>query len=193
MKFRRIIPVMLALCPAIALAQHVELGAFADFSRQNVPHAAEHLFGAGARADVNIIRVLQLEVEGAYDFKYPHFETAPQTNAVVLNSTSLGVFHANAGLKVQTRGGSVFGFIKGGINQYRTESQIQTVAGAPVTVSTVRFPDATFSKGVLYPGVGLGFHAGPLGIRFDVGDEITWVNGSTNNSLRITVGPTFRF
>jgi hypothetical protein len=46
---------------------------------------------------------------------------------------------------------------------------------------------------VLYPGVGLGFRAGPLGIRFDAGDEIIWINGTAENSFRLTFGPTFRF
>jgi len=35
--------------------------------------------------------------------------------------------------------------------------------------------------------------AGPLGIRFDAGDEIIWINGTAENSFRLTFGPTFRF
>ena len=48
--------------------------------------------------------------------------------------------------------------------------------------------------GAVAVGAGLAFfiHAGPLGIRLDVGDEIYGSNGAHNN-LRVTFGPTLRF
>jgi hypothetical protein len=104
----------------------------------------------------------------------------------------MGVLHGNAGLKVQTAGGSFFLFVKGGANRFDTEVTATTATGFP-TISTLVHPTQnTFTKGVLYPGGGIGFHAGPLGIRVDVGDEIYWDHGARNN-LRVTFGPTFRF
>jgi len=192
----RLLKVFLAtsvLAPMLAAAQHIELGVFANYDRQDQPHVAQQLFGVGARADVNLVRILQLEVEMAYDFKYPHFEATQQTDVVTLTSNKLGILHANAGLKLQTRGGSFFLFVKGGVNQYRTESQVGTATGVPLIYSVVQLPDREFTKGILYPGGGIGFHAGPLGIRLDAGDEISWINGDANHSLRVTFGPTFRF
>ena len=43
-----------------------------------------------------------------------------------------------------------------------------------------------------YPGGGLEFFAGPLGIRLEAGDEI-YVNNKAYNNLRVTFGPTLRF
>lgn len=185
---------LVVLClPLLSFAQHVELGVFADYTRQPLPNSPDNLFGVGGRLNVNLARVLQFELESAYDFKYPHFQTTVQPNAIILNSSELGIIHANAGLKIQSPGGSIFGFIKGGVNDYRSTSSIQTATGPPFGVTVVNLPDSSFAKGVLYPGGGLGFHAGPLGIRLDAGDEIIWLNGSVHNSLRVTFGPTLRF
>ena len=185
--------VISTLIPVSAFAQHLEIGIFGNYDRQDIPNAAENLLGVGGRADVNITRIIQMEVELAYDFKNPHFVTSTQPNAVLLNSTELGILHANAGLKIQTKGGSLFGFVKGGANRYDTEAKVETLTAIPLGITTSQVPGRSFSKGVLYPGAGLGFHAGPLGIRMDAGDEITWIDGSMHNSLRVTFGPTIKF
>jgi hypothetical protein len=193
MKLLRVWLLLSILPSSFAVAQHVELGAFANYSHIDHPNTVSNLVGAGGRINVNLARILQLEVESAYDFKYPHVTSVQQQNGITVNTSRLGIVHANAGLKVQSPGGSFFLFVKGGMNQYRTETQSQSVIATPPTIAIVQFPDRNFSKGILYPGGGIGFHAGPLGIRLDVGDEIAWINGSANHSLRVTFGPTFRF
>jgi hypothetical protein len=45
---------------------------------------------------------------------------------------------------------------------------------------------------VLYPGGGVEFFLGPIGIRMEVGDEIYFNDGAHNN-LRATFGPQIRF
>jgi hypothetical protein len=45
---------------------------------------------------------------------------------------------------------------------------------------------------VFYPGGGIEGHIGFLGLRADIGDEISFANGAHNN-LRITFGPYIRF
>jgi hypothetical protein len=45
---------------------------------------------------------------------------------------------------------------------------------------------------VLYPGGGLEGFLGPLGLRFDVGDEI-YFNGGAHHALRVAFGPVIRF
>jgi hypothetical protein len=44
----------------------------------------------------------------------------------------------------------------------------------------------------LYPAAGLAATLGPLGLRFDAGDELYFNQGAHNN-LRITFGPFLRF
>jgi len=193
MKLLRIWLLLSILLSATAFAQHVELGVFANYSHIDQPNTVSNLVGVGGRADFNLVRILQLELESAYDFKYPHVTSIQQQNGIIVDVSKLGILHANAGLKVQTRGGSFFAFVKGGVNQYRTEAQVQTLIATPTSITTVQLPDRNYMKGILYPGAGVGFHAGPLGIRLDVGDEIAWINGSANHSLRVTFGPTLRF
>jgi hypothetical protein len=44
----------------------------------------------------------------------------------------------------------------------------------------------------IYPAGGVEAILGPVGLRFELGDEIYFNNGGHNN-LRITFGPTLRF
>ena len=59
--------VLSTLIPVSAFAQHLEIGIFGNYDRQDIPNAAENLLGVGGRADVNITRIIQVEVELAYD------------------------------------------------------------------------------------------------------------------------------
>lgn len=174
-------------------AQHVEFGGFGAYSQHSLTGFADHLFGLGGRADFNAVKMLQLELELGYDFAHPSVQLQQTTGVATLTDNRLRVLHANAGLKLQTPDGSFFLFLKGGANAYGQRSNVQTISGIPpFSVITLTGPERTFTKGVLYPGGGIGFHAGILGIRFDAGDEIVWNNGA-NHNLRITFGPTVRF
>lgn len=179
-------------CLRPAQAQHVELGAFGSYEDTNVPTFPQNSFGLGGRLDVNLHPLLQAEFEMAYDFKNAGFNLTQVAASAVLTESKLGVLHGNAGLKLQSRGGSFFVFVKGGANRYDPERSTSTITGSPVTISTITSPVGSFTKGILYPGGGIGFHAGLLGIRLDAGDEIFWENGAHHN-LRVTFGPTFRF
>jgi hypothetical protein len=44
----------------------------------------------------------------------------------------------------------------------------------------------------IYPAAGVEASLGPIGLRFEMGDEIYFNNGAHNN-LRITFGPILRF
>jgi hypothetical protein len=175
-----------------AQAQHLELGAFASYEDTNVATFPQNAFGVGGRLDVNIHSLLQAEFEMAYDFKHAGFALTQAGASAVLTESKLGILHGNAGLKLQSRGGSFFVFVKGGANRYDPERSTSIITGSPVTISTLQAPAGSFTKGILYPGGGIGFHAGPLGIRLDAGDEIYWNNGAHHN-LRVTFGPTVRF
>jgi hypothetical protein len=43
-----------------------------------------------------------------------------------------------------------------------------------------------------FPGGGIEFFAGPLGLRVEGGDEL-WSNNGLSNNLRVTFSPTLRF
>lgn len=187
-----------ALCSGICLllcgaqAQHIEIGGFGDYENVSVPTFPQNAFGLGGRVDVHMLHFLYAELETAYDFKHANFVLVRSGASAILTSSKLGVLHANAGVKLQTRGGSFFLFVKGGANRYDPERTVTNIAGAPIVISATPTPQSSFTKGIFYPGGGIGFHAGPLGIRLDVGDEIYWSNGAHNN-LRVTFGPTLRF
>ena len=181
-----------ALLASLASAQHVEIGGFVDYGRPTIPGFPANALGAGGRLDINLHRFLQAEIETAYNVKYANFLVTSSSTSVVLTNSKMGILHMNGGLKVQTAGGSFFLFVKGGANQYFPEQTVQTVSGVPITVSTSASSFDSFIYGILYPGGGIGFHAGPLGIRVDVGDEIYWNSGAHHN-LRVTFGPTLRF
>ena len=44
----------------------------------------------------------------------------------------------------------------------------------------------------IYPGGGVEASLGPVGLRFELGDEI-YLNNGAHNNLRITFGPMLRF
>src|SRR5205809_5394031 len=193
----------LALIPALlfvltnvlagsAHARHVELGAFADYSNTNIATFPHNALGLGGRVDFNLHRLLQAEFETAYDFKYTSVVLATSSASAALTSSELGILHVNGGLKFQTRGGSFFLFAKGGVNRYDPVRTITTITGLPIVSSTTPASPNAFTESIFYPGCGIGFHAGPLGIRLDVGDEIYWSNGAHHN-FRATFGPTLRF
>lgn len=173
-------------------AQHVELGAFVDYGRPSIPGFPENAFGAGGRVNINLHRFVQAELETAYDVKYSNFVLAASSASVTLTDSRLGILHMNGGLKLQTPGGSFFLFFKGGANRYGPEQTLQVVTGNPINVTTSPSSLPAFTEGIFYPGGGIGFHAGPLGIRVDAGDEIYWSSGAHHN-FRLTFGPTFRF
>jgi len=175
----------------VAFAQHVELGAFGSYGNFDIPPFPATAVGVGGRIDLNLRSWLVLEGEGSYDFKHPRVQIIGTGVAQFnVNTLSLGVVHGNGGFKFQFKGGSYFVFVKGGVldfqPQVRTTSLIGAVVGSPQT--TVN----SFTEEVFYPGAGIGFHAGPLGIRVDAGDEIYWDDGAKHN-LRVTFGPTIRF
>lgn len=176
-------------------AQHVELGGFGSyetFDQARQVQFPDHGFGLGGRIGFNLHRYLQFEFETSYDFKHPTFHVTTTPTGAILNNSKLAVLHGNAGLKLQSGGGSFFFFLKGGANRFDAERDLVTITSVPTVQAITQSSERRFTKGVLYPGGGIAFFAGPLGIRIDAGDEIYWDNGARHN-LRITFGPTIRF
>ena len=171
-------------------AQLVELGGFGSFGRFDLPPFPNDAVGVGGRIDIGLGHHIALEGEGSYDFKHPTLQIAGSGLGFNVTQFRLGILHANGGFKLQTKGGSYFLFLKGGLLNFYPDVTTTTLVG------TVQTPlprtGTSFSEAVFYPGAGIGFHAGILGIRLDGGDEIYWDQG-THHNLRITFGPTLRF
>lgn len=188
----------LALCCAMiaprASAQennnnHGNFGVFFDYNRLGgIQGSHQNMFGVGARAGVNVQRHVVLEGEMAYDFeRNVTTSTAGITN---VNRSSLRLLHGLFGPKIQTTGPvRLFAVLKGGFVNFGV--------GGPATAGTINNQIGNIvdgnTDGVFYPGGGVEFKAGWLGLRAEAGDEIFFLNSGRQNNLRVTIGPQFNF
>jgi uncharacterized membrane protein HdeD (DUF308 family) len=62
--------VLITALSANAHAQHVEIGGFGDYENVDFAPYPKNAFGLGGRADFNLHRFLQVELETAYDVKH---------------------------------------------------------------------------------------------------------------------------
>ncbi len=171
-------------------ANHVEVGAFAEYF--NLSRTSPHInfVGVGGRAAFNVRSNVQIEAEMAYDFKRNFTTTFSDGINTQFVDTNLRTLHALFGPKFGTSGGPVrlFGTFKAGLINFSVSDQnagsgFQSAIGDVTTGNTAA---------AIYPGAGLEGFIGPIGLRAEVGDEIYFKNGSHNN-LRVTFGPTLRF
>ena len=188
----------LALCIALfapaALAQssddknHGNLGVYLDFTR--LQPADLNMLGVGARLGVNVRKHVVVEGEMAYDFERTKTQVITVGNLTSTVRSNLRMLHGLFGLKIQSTGPvRFFGLLKGGFVNFGV--------GGPVTAGVINnqinnIVDGNTS-GVFYPGGGVEFNAGWLGIRAEAGDEIMFLNGGARNNFRATIGPQIRF
>lgn len=191
MRIRTILLLSWLLAPALAAsAQHLELGAFGSYGNFDLPPFPASAVGVGGRVDVGLVSHLALEGEASYDFKHPSVQVLVNGLSTSVTTLRLGVVHANGGFKLQSKKGSFFLFFKGGVLNFLPDVRTTTVVNA--ILKNQPRTGTSFTEAVFYPGGGISFYAGPLGMRVDAGDEIYWDNGAHHN-LRVTFGPTIRF
>ena len=167
---------------------HGNLGLYIDFTR--LQPANLNMFGVGGRLGVNVRKHVVLEGEMAYDFERTKVQSL---TTGVINSTvrsNLRMLHALFGLKIQTTGPvRVFGLVKGGFVNFGV--------GGPVTAGAINNQIGTIvdgdTKPAIYPGGGVEFNFGWLGIRAEAGDEILLLTGGRTNNFRAAIGPQIRF
>jgi len=171
-------------------ANHVEVGAFAEYF--NLSRTSPHInfVGVGGRAAFNVRSNVQIEAEMAYDFERNFTTTFSDGVTTQFVSTDLRTLHALFGPKFGTSGGPVrlFGTFKAGLINFSVSNQNAT-SGFQSALGDVTIGN---TAAAIYPGVGLEGFVGPIGLRAEVGDEIYFKNG-THNNLRVTFGPTLRF
>ena len=173
-------------------SEHFQVGVFADYFRLGTTDTSYG--GIGARVGFRAFHSIKLEAETSYDFDQAFTEkfTNPVTGSITLSRSGMRILHGEFGPKVnlgEHHHLHPFVFAKGGFIDFR-------INNAPATLGTffssVRNLRSNNVSGVFYPGGGIEGRLGPVGLRFDIGDEI-YVNNGTNNNLRITFGPYIRF
>ena len=179
----------------MAVAQnHGEVGAFADYLRLKSTETSH--YGVGGRFSVNVHPIVQLEAEMAYDFSHGINETfsnagSTTTGSATVTRTRLRILHGLFGPKFQIGTGAIraFGTVKGGFVNFRLDNRPATFGTFTSSIDALRRDNV---DGALYPGGGVEFYAGPIGIRGDIGDLIFFNNGAHNN-LSVSIGPSIRF
>jgi hypothetical protein len=82
-----------------------------------------------------------------------------------------------------------FATLKAGVIDFRLSGSLLPYSGVVSSVLGLRTSNL---NAALYPGGGIEASLGPVGLRFEAGDEIYFNHGAHNN-LRITFGPILRF
>jgi hypothetical protein len=175
--------------PALLAQDHAEIGVFADYVRLHHANDA-NFWGLGARLGVNVHSHVQLEGDMAYDFERQFTTTSSTGGTTTFNRSGLRLWHGTFGPKIQTNVGPVRAFfvLKGGFLNFGTSGASATT-GFTNQVGSFLTGD---TNGVFYPGGGVEFFAGPIGLRIDAGDMMYFDRGA-NHNFSLTVGPTFRF
>ena len=172
--------------------KRVEAGVFLDYL--SVSQTSTNNFGLGGRFGYRVHRDLMMEGELAYDYGI-NFEEAylnlANGNIGAIERTSVGVTHGLVGPKLQPSGGGFRPFItlKGGFMDFRLSPGLLPISNAVSTLLGLRTSNL---NAAIYPAAGVEAALGPVGLRFEVGDEIYFNNGAHNN-LRLTFGPIVRF
>ena len=167
---------------------HGNLGVYFDFTR--LSDANLNMLGVGGRLGFNIRKHIVLEAEMAYDFERSKVQTITTGVITTTVRSNLRMLHGLFGPKIQTTGPiRFFGLIKGGFVNFGV--------GGPVTAGAINNQIGTIvdgdTKAALYPGAGAEINWGWFGIRVEAGDEIIFLNNSTQNNFRATFGPQIRF
>jgi hypothetical protein len=172
--------------------EHFQAGVFADYMR--VTQTSTNFGGIGARVGWAAYKAIKLEAEMSYDFTQAFTETFSNgtTGTLTVQRSNLRILHGEFGPKVNLGEHyhvHPFVFAKGGFIDYRITNRPATLGTFFDSAASLR---ANSVSGVFYPGGGIEGHIGFLGLRADVGDEISFANGAHNN-LRVTFGPYIRF
>jgi len=185
--------ILLSCGSSCLLAQsRIETGVFVDYL--SISQTSTDNFGIGGRFGYRVHHNVMLEGELAYDYGI-NFDEAYRNistgDIAAIERTSIGVTHGLFGPTLEPAKGSFRPFVtlKGGFVDFRFSTSLlpySNLASAILGIRTSRLNAA------IYPGGGLEASLGPVGLRFELGDEIYFNNGGHNN-LRITFGPMVRF
>jgi hypothetical protein len=180
--------------PALFAQNHGEVGVFVDYMRLN-PTDTNNT-GLGARVGFNVHKNVQLEAEVGYLFTQSFIEDCDgcPTPLPLPEKSDLRVLHMLFGPKFQTGDDDskarFFVVLKGGFDRFGLSDRPATFGNFFTSVEGLRERNV---NGTFYPGIGAEFYLGPVGLRFDAGDEMIFFSDERRDNLRITAGPSFRF
>ena len=195
--WRKFAPVVVALLlcgssPLLFAQERVEVGIFVDYL--SISQTDTNNFGVGGRFGYRIHRKVMIEGELAYDYGINFHETYRNiTNGDItaIERTSIGVTHGLFGPTLQPAKGRFRPFVtlKGGFMDFRLSSSLLPLSTAESTLIGIRTSSLNVA---MYPGAGVEASLGPVGLRFELGDDL-YFNSGAHNNLRITFGPILRF
>ncbi len=180
---------MFMLAPLLAAQEtdHITVGAFADYTRLKNANNA-NMWGLGGRLGVGVHSHAMLEAEMSYDFERQ--TVVPGQTIGTFNRSGLKLLHGLFGPMFYAGSDHIRGFftLKGGFLNFSVSS------GTPLSTFTGTVSNITTgnTNAVFYPGGGLEFFGGPIGVRVEVGDLMYFNNGA-NHNLRFNFGPYIRF
>jgi hypothetical protein len=191
-KLTLIVFTALMLGTSSSFAQKIEAGVFLDYL--SISQTSTNNFGLGARFGYRIHRDVMLEGELAYDYGINFNEAyvnIANGNIAAISRTSIGVTQGLFGPKIQPSGGGFrpFTTLKAGFVDFRLSPSLLPYSDVASAVFGLR---TSSLNAAIYPAAGIEATLGPVGLRFEAGDEIYFNHGAHNN-LRITFGPILRF
>ena len=181
--------------PCLSAQKRVEAGIFIDYL--SVSQTGTSNYGVGGRFGYRVHHNVMAEGELAYDYGLNFkeaFRNVINGNLVAIERTSVGITHGLFGIKLQPNGGFLpFVTMKAGFVDFRlSPSLLGSVVPGSTIISDILGLRTSSLNAAIYPGGGLQAAIGPLGLRFELGDEIYFNNGAHNN-FRVTFGPILRF
>lgn len=182
---------------------HGEFGVYGDLFRVAPSGGtAVNFLGLGGRVGFNLNPWAALEGEMNYDFEQNYTNihvngTNGNGSGTVNTNTYTATVRPITGLfgpKFQFGTSGPFrAFVeaKGGFIDFSTSCNAPAGSGTCFANSLAGF-GGNSTHLAAFPGGGIEFFAGPIGLRVEAGDEV-WVNNGAYNNLRVTFSPTFRF
>ena len=167
---------------------HGDFGVYLDYFR--LQFAQLNLFGVGGRIGFNLHPAVALEGEMSYDFERSTTATIVGATTTTTFRSNLRLIHGLFGFKFQSTRGPVrvFAVAKGGLLNFGVSGPV-TAGSFANQIGTITDGD---THGVFYPGGGIEFNAGAIGLRLEAGDEMYWDNG-VNHNFKFMGGPQIRF
>lgn len=187
--------VLLLGMPNLCAQKRVEAGVFLDYL--SISQTGTSNYGIGGRFGYRVHHDVMAEGELAYGYGVNFneaFRNVINGNLVAIERTSVGVTHGLFGIKLQPNGGvRPFVTVKAGFIDFRlSPSLLGNLIPSGSIVSDLLGLRTSSVNAVIYPAGGLQAAVGPIGLRFELGDEVYFSHGARSN-LRVTFGPIVRF
>jgi len=178
--------------PLLLAQERAEVGIFVDYFK--ISQTNTNNFGVGGRFGYRIHRKLTMEGEFAYDFGINFHEAylnITNGDITAIERTSIGVTHGLFGPTLQPGKGRFRPFVtlKGGLIDFRLSPSLLPLTTVESTLLGIR---TSSLNAAMYPGAGVEASLCPVGLRFEVGDEI-YFNSGAHHNVRFTFGPILRF